>query len=500
MEQETEIKTNTPLEKGGEKIPSLNMGEVGYNGLLVLGGQILEECSSELRWPECMSTFKKMAKDATIAPALALNEMMIARVPWSVQIPEGWEEELADKANFLKQVMVDMEESWESFIKQCVSFNRYGFSVHEKVYRVRRKENGSKFDDGLIGIKKLPIRSQDSILGWDYKNQGRDLSGLWQLKNKPQGMDITYSMVDSIEIGSKQFIPRKKFLLFRHNPQKDSPQGESPLVAAWQSWKYRQAFLESEAMGVAADAHGFKVLYLPQQYLTEDATEADKKVYEHYKMAMSGLHDVSQSSLILPLITDDSGNRQFELDVKNLNGNKAYDTNAIINRYSAEILSALFADFISLGRNGGGSFSLAEAKIDIIEMSIQSKLEEIKSQLNHDLIPQLFALNGWPTDITPYFDYGAVSKESLDSISSFVQRAVAVGALPINREVVNWLLAEAGIPYRVPEETTQEELLEMLGKATSRSGDGLSSDTGGLNGTSDTVGEEDTSISNKDRE
>lgn len=498
MEQQTEIESNVPLTKGDNEIPPLNIGEMGYNGLMVLGGEILEECSWELRWPDCINTFKKMAKDAVIAPALDLNETMVARVPWSVKVPEGYEDELKDKANFLRQVMNDMDHDWLSFIKQCTSFNRYGFAVHEKVYRVRRKENGSKFNDGLIGIKKLPIRAQDTILGWEWKNTGRDLSGLWQLYNRPQGMRLTASNIGDIPLENKKFIPRKKFLLFRHNPLKDSPVGTSVLVSAWQSWKYRQAFLESEAMGVAADAHGFKLLYLPPQYLSEDATEADKKVYSEYKKVMAGLHDVSKSGLILPLITDENGKRLFEFEVKNLNGNKAYDTNAIIQRYSAEILTALFADFLTLGRSGGGSFSLAESKLDIVQMVIEGKLNEIKSQLNHDLIPQLFELNGWDTDVTPYFDYGEVGKESLDEVSKFIQRSRAVGALPVNRDVVNWVLGQANIPYRVPENTTDEELDAMLGKATTRSGEGMASDTGGLNGTGDSVPEDDTSISNQE--
>lgn len=496
MEQQTEIENDVPLTKGDNEIPPLAIGEVGYNGLMVLGGQILEECSWELRWPHCVDTFKKMSKDAVIAPALDLNETMIARVPWSVKIPEGYEETLKGKANFLRQVMNDMEHDWLSFIKQCVSFNRYGFSVHEKVYRVRRKENGSKFDDGLIGIKKLPIRSQDTILGWEWKNQGRDLSGVWQLYNKPQGMRPTYSNLEHIPLKNRKLIPRKKFLLFRHNPLKDSPVGTSVLVSAWQSWKYRQAFMESEAMGVAADAHGFKLLYLPPQYLAADASDADKKVYDEYKKVMAGLHDVSKSGLILPLITDENGKRLFEFEVKNLNGNKSYDTNAIISRYSSEILTALFADFLSLGRSGGGSFSLAESKLDIVEMVIQSKLNEIRSQLNHDLIPQLFELNGWDTDVTPFFDYGEVGKESLDEISKFIQRTRATNALPINRDVVNWVLGQANIPYRVPESTTDEELAAMLGNATSRSGDGMAE--GLPSGTGDAVSEEDTSVSNQE--
>lgn len=67
-----------------------------------MGGQIFEECK-ELRWPQAGDTYKRMAKDGAIAPALEFVEMMIARVPWTVKIPEGHEEDLAEKANFVRQ-------------------------------------------------------------------------------------------------------------------------------------------------------------------------------------------------------------------------------------------------------------------------------------------------------------------------------------------------------------------------------------------------------------
>lgn len=266
------------LESGEETPIRLKLGETGYNALRVVGGNVLSECQWELQFPYAINTFKKMAKDGTIAPALNLVEMMIARVPWTVKIPEGYEEELKDKARFLEQNMNDMEESWNSFIKQVVSFNRFGFAVHEKVYRKRYKSNGSKYNDGLIGLKKLPIRSQDSIVGWEWENDGRDLSGVWQAVVKPVGLEqSTYFGIDSV-YGDKVKIPRKKFLLFRNGTAKDTPLGESPLVGCWESWKFKKAFEETEAVGVSQDMQGFKVLYIPPRYMAPDASIEDKAV------------------------------------------------------------------------------------------------------------------------------------------------------------------------------------------------------------------------------
>ena len=137
---------DTQLEQGDNDVPNIVYREQGFNGLTTLGGQVFEDCSHALRWPQAIETYKKMAKDAAISPALELVEMMIARVPWTIKIPEGYEEELAEKANFVRQCINDMDHDFQSFIEQVVSFNRYGFACIEKVYRYRRKDKGSKYD------------------------------------------------------------------------------------------------------------------------------------------------------------------------------------------------------------------------------------------------------------------------------------------------------------------------------------------------------------------
>src|SRR5690606_4719969 len=101
-------------------------GQISHSALRAINGKILEECNRDLRWPECMNTYKKMCKDSTIGPAVTLMEMSIAKVNWSVKIPEGYDEQLKEKADFLKTIMNDMDHSWYDFIRRVSTFNRYG--------------------------------------------------------------------------------------------------------------------------------------------------------------------------------------------------------------------------------------------------------------------------------------------------------------------------------------------------------------------------------------
>ena len=259
----------------GQGMPSISLGQKSYSGLNVIAGQIIEDMDSALRWPQAMETFKEMSHDATISPALNLVEMAVRQVPWTVKVPVGYEDTLKDKVEFLRQVMNDMEHPFSTFIARAVTHNRYGFAAVEKVYRYRTAADGSKFTDGKIGVKRLPLIAQDSIQSWMFSNDGREVIGLVQRVNIPKSEDggFTYT-----PIKNKVQILRKKYMLFRNNPLKDTPEGESPLKDCYIAWRFKKALEEFESMGVSNDMRGLKVLYLPPRYLDPDASPEDKAV------------------------------------------------------------------------------------------------------------------------------------------------------------------------------------------------------------------------------
>lgn len=236
------------LQTGDATAPRIRLGEVGTTGLKLSNKQILEESREELRWPRAIKTYKDMGKDATISSAINLFKMMVSRIEWDVEPPKNSTEEQEKKAAFIKQCMNDMEHSWFEFIQNASSSYTYGFSVHEKVYRRRTRESGSKYSDGLIGWRKLPIRSQDTISGWVFSDDGRELLEVEQDLSTVSHYGRYNSLAQ--KNGNSIKIPRKKFLLFRVNPERDNPEGNSLLKTVYLSWKYRTAIEEQEAIGI----------------------------------------------------------------------------------------------------------------------------------------------------------------------------------------------------------------------------------------------------------
>ena len=171
---------NLDLQPGESAPERLRLKEVGFTGLREFNGIITEEARKQLQFPRANKTFQEMSQDATIASALSLFEMMISRAEWRVVPPQDPDEDELKKAKFLEQNMHDMEHSWFEFIKEVTSMFTYGYCVNEKVFRRRLRAQGSKYNDGLIGLRKLPVRSQTTLKEWKFSDNGRNLTGVVQ--------------------------------------------------------------------------------------------------------------------------------------------------------------------------------------------------------------------------------------------------------------------------------------------------------------------------------
>lgn len=488
------------LEKGDEKVPPIVYGATGFTGLVTLGGKVFDECAKDLLFPKAYHTYKKMALHSAISPALRYVEEKVAEAEWSVRIPKGSTRPNAkQEAQFLTQVMSDMEHSWKSAIKNAATMNRYGFSILEIVPRFRNKKYGSKYDDGLVGLEGLQVRGQGSVDRFDWYDKGRDIAGFYQRAVYPVDMSSSLGYEGLAPLIAQQvdtkWIPRKKFLLFRLNPENDNPYGTSPLQGVWAAWKLLEAFQESEIIGTAQDNNAFKILYLPPEYLVEDADEDRKASFQMYQKMMERAHQAKQSGFILPMLVDQDGNKMFDFEIKNISGTKSYDVEAIIQRLTREIQIGLFSDVLSMGANGG-SYSLSDNKMLQIEVAVKSVLNEIKDQINHQLVKTLFQQNGWSLDgDLPYFDYELPNSESLADTGAFIQRVAAVGMLPVTPATVNFVLKKVGIDYQVPDDMSTEELRKIMSNFTSEASGGMESGLPSSNGDG-TGSSGDSSVSN----
>jgi len=250
------------------------MGEIGNLGLSIFNGVSTSELKRELNWPASINTFKQMNAHGTVNSAMTLFDNIIGKAQWSITPPKDATEEEKKQCEILQTMMHDMEGTWSEFIRDVLSMNLYGFSVHEKVYRKRYRSNGSKFNDGIIGWKKLPIRSQESIEKFIFSDDGNEIIGV---KQNLSGIDDNYNRF-SARINKEIILPTSKILLFRSGKHRGDPFGKSPLRDAYLAWRFLTALEDLEATSVSKDVSGIPILSIPPQYLSEDASPSQKAI------------------------------------------------------------------------------------------------------------------------------------------------------------------------------------------------------------------------------
>ncbi|NIQ06621.1 MAG: hypothetical protein GWO20_13105, partial [Candidatus Korarchaeota archaeon] len=368
------------------------MPEVGNTGLPNVLGLVRDDFYRDLEFPLAANTFKNMTYHPTVASALTVIEDTIRRIEWHVEEPEDADETIIRRTEFIRECMDDMDRTWAEYIQEFLSILVYGFSINEKVWKRRKKKNQkSKFDDGLIGWKKLPARNQASIKRWVWDDEGRDLIGVIQDLSQVKGGSQRYN-IDGTLVG----IPRSKFLHFRHNAQLDNPEGNSPLKQVFIPWKYLTTIEEYEAVGISRDMNGMPMIKLPPEYMAENASEDKKAVFEYMKKVVRNINANEQAGLVFPKFVDpDTKQDAFDFELVGTQGSKSYDTDAIIRRYEQKILMTFLADVLLMGHQNSGSFSLASEKTSLLSVKVDAVLKQIVEVINTDLIPHTFRINGW---------------------------------------------------------------------------------------------------------
>ena len=462
-------------------IPRVKLSEIGYPGLKIFAYRVIEERAQKLRYPEFYDVVDEMMKDDIIATGLRFFNMMVGRAKWVVKTDADASETTKQRAKYLRQMMNDMEHSWDSFIHEVMTYVPYGFAVMEKVYRKRLKRNGSKYNDGLVGWKAFPPRNQYTITYWIFSDDRRDLLKIRQstLNLANQYNATPFNGVSYVE------IPREKFMLFSADTRLNNPLGNSPLKAVYLTWQYRKMIVEQEQIGVARDLGGIPKFRVPSRIMSSSASEAEKEQYEAIKRMARNLHVNQQAGIVLPSDADETGRQPYyDFELVSSSGGKNYDTNQIIQRLNNQILTALFADVLTMGQTSSGSFNLADSKLSLVEIALRHRLNEIKDVLNHDLIKQTFELNGWDISELPYFDYEMPDNTSLEEFSKAVQRIAATSSIEKDREFFNVVRQKLGMSPLAEDEPVHWD--EVVVDMASRSGDGmvegLNSGTGGKTG------------------
>jgi len=465
-ELNTGLLEKNPDVAGAPRIAAFS--ETGYPGLKNVSKQILEESDKVWRMPQRIKTVDEMSKDATVSAALQFYTVYLAEASYKIVPPAGATPKQKEEKKFIETVFNDMDESFFSTFVAILSYLRYGFSVFE-LQAKRRLPGKSAHKDGLIGLKGLKPRSQSTISGWVFSEDGRELLAVEQSTANMQYGSRYSSLAKN---GAEIVLPVEKLAIFTSMPINNNPEGVSILRGAYNAWRYKRSIEDAEITGAARDLSGLFLMKMPAGYLDPNADAGKKAAAEDFKKVARNVSLGEQAALIIPSDRNaESKEDMFTAELLSSSGAKAFDTSEIISRWDSRILLSLFADILQVGSNGTGSQSMIEGKTELVEIGLQYRLKEIESVFNKTIIPWIYAQNQWDASECVQLKFDKISKPSQDSIGKLVQRVVSVSAIEKDRAFMNYV-REAGFGLQgYPEDEPVHE--ELLGESSSRSGDGM---------------------------
>jgi hypothetical protein len=384
---------------------------------------------TELRGTQGVKKYREMREnDPIIGAVMMAIEMMLRSVTWRV---EGGTEKGREYVESEIYGMADR--TWEEFISDVLSFLPYGFSLFEIVMKRR--------EDGLIGLKKLAPRSQQTIDRFHTNNNG-DVLGVWQIAAQ-----------------RNVYIPYTKMLHFRTSAINNEPSGRSILRSAFTSWRYQNEIKYIEAVAIERELNGLPIARVPSEYMGANASDNQKAFLASIKRIVRDVKRNEQGYIILPsdLQADDDGKLttkymvEFELIASK--GTRDIDTNQVILRYQQEMARVLMADFVMLGANDRGSFALSQSKSELFLKALEGYMDTIQGVLNRRLLPRLWDVNKGllaPEDM-PKLTRGRVAPVDLEELGQFIQRLTLSGADMFPDEGLDKHLRDiAGLPAGDP--------------------------------------------------
>lgn len=458
---------NVPTDVDLSPSPSrMKLGAMSFPSLKIQSGEIYEEARRELRYPQCISIYQQMSLEPTISSALALLEILISRPEWEVKVKENAPQEEKDRAEFVNWCLSNMERPWEDYIIEFLGYLTYGHQPVEKIY----KKIGKGKYAGKLAISDLRPISPTTISKWLFSLKTGHIVGLRQDLGKFSS-DFSRGAIMQNKSATINDIPRNKFMLFRYNAKLDNPQGTSPLRSCYLSWKQKAIVEDYELIGLSRDLGGTPIIGVDVDFLAK-ASDPDSNEYtilQEMKMQAANLHAGDQNYIMKPIAYNDQGKELFSFELVGVQGGgKQYDPDLIVKRKENNMLMAFLADVLKLGTESHGSFSLADAKTSLLVMGIEHHLKIIRNALNHDLIKQIYAVNGWEykDGVSGKFEYSDVENRELDILSKYIQRCVSVGAIRQSKELEDFLLDTLGMDQK---ESGEYELLDTI--STSRAGE-----------------------------
>jgi len=433
---------------------------LGVAGQNTRHGQIrADEFLPELRGKKAVRKFREMRdNDSTIGAVMYAVEQILRDVEIKVK-PVNDSEEAKREAQFVEEVLHDMDHTLDDHISEALSYLSYGFAWFEVVYKrrvgptSRSDKKKSKYTDGRMGIRKIASRAPWTVSKFDVDQQTGDVLGMQQ---------------DVGGMNNNNFIPISKSLYYRTTTLNGDASGRSILRNAYTSYEYLNNLQSIEAIAVERELAGIPVARIPSEYLSASASAEQQAFVQSLATILRDVKFNEQGYIVLPSDTypDKDGAptniRLVDVELMSSSGTRNINIDPIVRRYQHDIARSVLSEFLLLGSQGG-SYALSKTKTDMFLRALESYIQAIVDVLNKQLLERLWQLNGLDYALMPKIVAGDVAPHDLRELSSFLRNLNGAGIDVSNHpEVISDLMAIAELDYNpdlptaAPEVTTND--------------------------------------------
>lgn len=411
--------------------------EVGSTGVPNWNGRYADRYLEVLQGPLGIQQMAKILR--TEPAAYTPHNAVLLTAKQATWKGAGASDKPADRraAEFLDQCIDDMSKSWSTTVQFALSGLPFGFSDLYIVFKRRlgRIPPGglptSKFNDQLIGIRKLAIRRQETIDHWETDENG-----------DPK------EMVQTDPITGKFYppVPIDRLLHFRFGDDRGAWEGLGWLELAYKPYHMIQNLEIIYGIGQQRAHVGLPV------FGYKSKPDADTK---------ATVNTIGRNLVVneQQYVTYPQEIVDFKLET--VNNPNAAETRMMIQQLRWEIMSLMLAQFLRLGSTETGAKAVADPMLDLFRNFVNAANLEVANIMNDHLVPRLMRVNpsiaGGLTDYprlipSPVTSLPVPVLTFLDSISRFLATA--------GQEDSDWLRSMVQMPLVKVDEAERQAALD----------------------------------------
>lgn len=358
--------------------------------------------------------------DETIAAMFYAIETTLAQVKWRHEPRDNGEdssEEAAlEAAKFADSLLIDMEVPLQAYVENAINYLVAGYSLAEINFRQRTLAEGSRFTDGLWGVRNIAERPQLTVTEWT--SSGGKVTGFKQTST-----------------GSKPPIPLAKCMHLTVRGGPNRPMGRSMFKSAHRLFHLKRRIQDSEAIGIERDLCGLPVMEMPMEDIEAATLRPDtpegKAAAARVKAAQAAVSDMrlnEAGGLVIPSDTfpdEESGKpsqaRKYNFRIVTSAGSRSIDTRGAIREYDLAIARIAMMQFLRLGDRAGGSYALSDTQSSLALRSIMAIVAKIAFEWRLKALTTIFILNGRDLRYLPELGAAQITEDSLEELGSFLE-------------------------------------------------------------------------------